>query len=119
MMEWRVAGVLSCALIDLHTSRLLLLLTLYLFIGIRVLIYITVFCVLSILLNVACDVHEFDIDHVRVFAFISTGFWMCQLYYNIHRTRLWAVPVCNFKVIDNAEVISIDVPTGNWWSTSS
>ena len=103
--------MLSCALIDLHTSRLLLLLTSYFAIAssISVLIYITVSYVLSILLNVACDVHEFGID-VRVFAFISTGFWMCQLYYNINRTKLWDVPVCNIKVIDsNEEVISIVV----------
>jgi len=104
---------LSCALIDLHTSRLLLL-TLYFFIAtsISVLIYITVFYALFILLNVACDVHEFGID-VRVYAFISTGFWMCQRYYNINRTKLWAAPVCNIKVIDDGEeVISIGVPTG-------
>ena len=102
----------ACALIDLHTSRLLLL-TLYLFIAIiSVLIYITVFYALFIPVNVACDVHEFGID-VRVFAFISTGFWMCLLYHNIKQTKLWAVLVCNIKVIDDGEeVISIGVPTG-------
>ena len=110
---------MACALIDLHTSRLLLL-TLYVicvcWCSISVLTCITVsLCItaFSILLDIAaCDVHKFGKD-VRVFLFISTGFWMCQLYYNINRAKLWAVPVCDIKVIDNQEdVISIGVLTG-------